>query len=1099
MGVRHERVVLTLEDKFSSGMARAATAAGALDKQLDSISKRAVVTSRAQAQVAQSVDRTDVSVRRATASIDRYSGRLGLLADLVATLGPALSPIGASSVGLIGGLANQLSVAVLAGGSAILAFQGVGEAMKAVNTAAVEPTTENLEKASAAMRALDPATRDAVAALQSMKPILAEMKSAGAQAIMPGVASALEDLAERGPEVTGIVFRLNSVLGDLMADGASALASEGWDEFFDFLAVDSAQTLESMGRSVGSLAKGFSELWMAFDPLSDGFNDWLEDASAGFADWADGLSESERFQDFVDYIFKSGPQVTSSLTAMAVAFLAVMEAASPLGGPVLAALEAVSEAISTIARSDLGTPIMTGVAALALFNRTAAVTAGLAARGGLMGMLTGSAVAGAGRGVKGAAGSIRADLAAMSSGLVAWGHDADKAGAAADRMKGRMASAGKAGAGIAGIGIAASGAAEGMELANTATLGLMGTMLGPWGAGIGAGVGLLMDFASANDEAANATDNLLAAIERQGGTATLAEVDALAAQRDEAAKRVEKLRKREKGSKVSSLVDGLFGDSALDGEMKKLKEAEEGLSDLESEARRLAALDLEAQKWEEFAASVDVSREAADATSASFLTLGESLNDPEVSLGGWLAELEANNNALRDFRVNAEEAARKGLDEGLIAKLREAGPEGARRMKQLADSSKTEIGRFNKEMRRAERQSDATAASVAGIPSKVTTEIAQKGMPKSIADIVRLKEKYDLTPEEVNTLATLSGVGDVEAMLDNLARTRTANINVVTTQLTAEHRQAYQGKTVNANGSVADYYANGGLRENHVAQIAPANTIRVWAEPETGGEAYIPLAASKRNRSLDIWAETGRRLGVQGFAAGGIAGEGVYRSPLAFNGDQMRVGGVWRDFERGLKILTRTLDKSEKSLDKMRDRLEEVRDKMATAGSNSVDQFAADLWAGPSSPWSAGGSGPLSALSTSSADLRARRDLQLQLKKRGLKGDAYSAAMTGSNEDLRGLLSRDEVGKFQSAFDGNAKLQTVVASEAGKYAYGKQEAARIADVRGIKSEVQGLRKDMKEAERRQAKREKDNADRTGKAVGKTVSKTAGRGAAKSKK
>jgi TP901 family phage tail tape measure protein len=72
-----------------------------------------------------------------------------------------------------------------------------------------------------------------------------------------------------------------------------------------------------------------------------------------------------------------------------------------------------------------------------------------------------------------------------------------------------------------------------------------------------------------------------------------------------------------------------------------------------------------------------------------------------------------------------------------------------------------------------------------------------------------------------------------------------------------------------ANGGVMDFYADGGLAgENHVAQIAPAGAWRVWAEPETGGEAYIPLAPSKRTRSLAIWEEAGRRL--QAFADGGL-------------------------------------------------------------------------------------------------------------------------------------------------------------------------------------------------------------------------------------
>ncbi|WP_399559292.1 phage tail tape measure protein (plasmid) [Streptomyces sp. NBC_00873] len=69
-----------------------------------------------------------------------------------------------------------------------------------------------------------------------------------------------------------------------------------------------------------------------------------------------------------------------------------------------------------------------------------------------------------------------------------------------------------------------------------------------------------------------------------------------------------------------------------------------------------------------------------------------------------------------------------------------------------------------------------------------------------------------------------------------------------------------------ARGSVLDFYANGGtnrrgIRENHTAQIAPAGAWRVWAEEETGGEAYIPLAASKRGRSRAIAEETISRLG----------------------------------------------------------------------------------------------------------------------------------------------------------------------------------------------------------------------------------------------
>ena len=76
--------------------------------------------------------------------------------------------------------------------------------------------------------------------------------------------------------------------------------------------------------------------------------------------------------------------------------------------------------------------------------------------------------------------------------------------------------------------------------------------------------------------------------------------------------------------------------------------------------------------------------------------------------------------------------------------------------------------------------------------------------------------------------------------------------------------------------------AGSGPREQHRAQIADASTLRVWAEPETGGEAYIPLAASKRASSTEILAMVARKFGMRltrmaqggilSFAGGGTTG-----------------------------------------------------------------------------------------------------------------------------------------------------------------------------------------------------------------------------------
>src|SRR4030095_6640518 len=67
-----------------------------------------------------------------------------------------------------------------------------------------------------------------------------------------------------------------------------------------------------------------------------------------------------------------------------------------------------------------------------------------------------------------------------------------------------------------------------------------------------------------------------------------------------------------------------------------------------------------------------------------------------------------------------------------------------------------------------------------------------------------------------------------------------------------------------ANGGFsAKHYAGGGF-ENHVAQISRrGGPVRIWGEPETQGEAYLPLANSKRPRSVKILKEVARHFGYE--------------------------------------------------------------------------------------------------------------------------------------------------------------------------------------------------------------------------------------------
>jgi TP901 family phage tail tape measure protein len=74
------------------------------------------------------------------------------------------------------------------------------------------------------------------------------------------------------------------------------------------------------------------------------------------------------------------------------------------------------------------------------------------------------------------------------------------------------------------------------------------------------------------------------------------------------------------------------------------------------------------------------------------------------------------------------------------------------------------------------------------------------------------------------------------------------------------------------DGNIWTTFASGGIKENHKAQIARAGDMRLWAEPETGGEAYIPLGSNKRSDAMPVLAEVARRfgLGLSQYANGGV-------------------------------------------------------------------------------------------------------------------------------------------------------------------------------------------------------------------------------------
>ncbi|PXY09141.1 phage tail tape measure protein [Corynebacterium striatum] len=97
--------------------------------------------------------------------------------------------------------------------------------------------------------------------------------------------------------------------------------------------------------------------------------------------------------------------------------------------------------------------------------------------------------------------------------------------------------------------------------------------------------------------------------------------------------------------------------------------------------------------------------------------------------------------------------------------------------------------------------------------------------------------------------------------------------------------------------------ANSNHEPSHTAHIAPAGSYRVFAESETGGEAYIPLAENKRDRSEKILSKVAGMFGyqlidgqtgeVQAFADGAVLPASVVKKKLQFMNHTPYIFGGW--------------------------------------------------------------------------------------------------------------------------------------------------------------------------------------------------------------
>ncbi len=228
MATRRERVVLELEDSgFTSKMARDAAATTLLRKALDDLDGTSINTRRSVGPLGNDLEVLDRKSRRGGDGINQLTGRLRLLTDAASSSAPRWLR---SAVWRSAGwplMTAQLGATAGALGVTLLAVNGLGDGLKALDAYQLEPTTENLEKLQEELDKLGPSGEHFVLFLDSIEPSLKSLQMAARDGVLPGFEEGIDGILRRLPQLHSLVGMFADEVGTWRAMPARRWAGSG--------------------------------------------------------------------------------------------------------------------------------------------------------------------------------------------------------------------------------------------------------------------------------------------------------------------------------------------------------------------------------------------------------------------------------------------------------------------------------------------------------------------------------------------------------------------------------------------------------------------------------------------------------------------------------------------------------------------------------------------------------------------------------------------------------------------------------------------------------------------------------------------------------
>jgi len=291
-------------------------------------------------------DNASRQIDQVTRAIDRVGSQGGKLTSIMAGVAGSVAALGPAVAGVMGLAAGFAGAGIAAGAYGAVAVSVLGkvfeknkEIKKIEEELANATTTEQREaaqkKLQQAMEGVNGAQKKAMADLRTFQSFWGQFTQQFEKPIFQAFGTGLELLQRILQGLAPTITAVSGVVNTLLTQMNTAVIGGGMTKFFNWLATTGAQSLYNFAVIGGNLIKGFFNILMAFSPIGATMETGLVSLTARFAAWSSTLSQSQGFQNFINFAKTNGPVVISLIGNLWNFLVKLVVALAPLGAVVL--------------------------------------------------------------------------------------------------------------------------------------------------------------------------------------------------------------------------------------------------------------------------------------------------------------------------------------------------------------------------------------------------------------------------------------------------------------------------------------------------------------------------------------------------------------------------------------------------------------------------------------------------------------------------------------------------------------------------------------------------------------------------------------------